>query len=78
MLNSYEAIYDHGKIQWIDQPPSLDKARVIVTVLPAANESEKTALSRRPSPRLKRTRILVSLEELEDPVIPESDWEALK
>ena len=78
MLNSYEAIYDHGHIHWIDQLPLLDKARLIVTVLPAAAAPEETALPRRPSPRLRGTRVLVDLKELEAPVIPESDWEALK
>ena len=35
MLNSYEAILDHGQLKWLDQAPPLEHARVIVTVLPA-------------------------------------------
>jgi len=34
MLKSYEAIYDHGQIRWLDAPPDVDEARLIVTLLP--------------------------------------------
>jgi hypothetical protein len=37
MLNSYEAILDHGQLKWLDQAPPLEHARVIVTVLPATS-----------------------------------------
>ena len=33
MLRSYEAIYDHGQICWLSDAPTLDQARIIVTVL---------------------------------------------
>ncbi len=33
MLKSYEAIYDHGQIHWLGDAPTLDQARIIVTVL---------------------------------------------
>ncbi|NWG31299.1 MAG: hypothetical protein HXY29_07375 [Rhodocyclaceae bacterium] len=78
MLNSYEAVYDHGTIRWIDQPPPLEKARVIVTVLPAANETPQPVASRRPSPKLRDTRLLVDAEELLKPIVPESDWDVLR
>jgi hypothetical protein len=32
MLRSYEAIYDHGRLEWIDPPPDFDHARVVVVV----------------------------------------------
>ena len=35
MLNSYEAILEHGQLRWLDQAPPLDHVRVIVTVLPS-------------------------------------------
>ena len=34
MLKSYEAIYDHGKIEWLSELPDVEQARVIITVLP--------------------------------------------
>lgn len=75
MLNSYEAIYDQGLIQWIDQPPPLEKAHVIVTVLPAANEPERPVL-RRPSPLIAGKGLIVG--DIMSPVVPEEDWEALR
>lgn len=33
MLNSYRAVIEEGKIKWLDTPPSLNSAQVIVTVL---------------------------------------------
>lgn len=43
MLKSYEALLDHGQIRWLETPPDLEEARVIVTVLPATR-SEKPAM----------------------------------
>jgi hypothetical protein len=34
MLKSYEALLDHGQIRWLESPPDVEEARVIVTVLP--------------------------------------------
>ncbi|MBF0311282.1 MAG: type II toxin-antitoxin system CcdA family antitoxin [Magnetococcales bacterium] len=34
MLKSYEAVFDHGTIRWLDTPPSVGEARLIITVLP--------------------------------------------
>lgn len=33
MLKSYEALYEHGRIRWLETPPDVVLARVIVTVL---------------------------------------------
>lgn len=33
MLNSYRAVIEEGKIKWLDTPPSVTSAQVIVTVL---------------------------------------------
>ena len=35
MLKSYEALLDHGQIRWLESPPDLELARLIVTVLPS-------------------------------------------
>ena len=34
MLNSVEAIYRDGKLEWLEKPPDVKEARVIVTFLP--------------------------------------------
>ncbi len=40
MLQSYEAIYDHGRLTWTGEAPKLVRGRVIVTLInePAANQ----------------------------------------
>ena len=60
MLKSYEAIYDHGRFRWLGTPPNVDKARVIVTVLPPqAIEGDGLPKRRHPPETLKgSTRIL--------------------
>jgi hypothetical protein len=40
MLQSYEAIYEHGRLHWLGETPDLDHARVIVTVLEPASRDE--------------------------------------
>lgn len=33
MLRSYEATLDQGQIKWLGEPPSIESARIIVTIL---------------------------------------------
>ncbi|MDM8550387.1 hypothetical protein QUF72_09925 [Desulfobacterales bacterium HSG2] len=40
MLSSYEAVYRHGMLQWINDVPDGDNLRVIVTVLERENVRE--------------------------------------
>ena len=35
MLQSYEAIYDHGQLRWLTDKPPAEEARVIVTLIPS-------------------------------------------
>ena len=44
MLKSYEAIYDHGRVEWIGAGPRLDHGRVLVVVEESIDsvEAEKT------------------------------------
>ncbi|WP_367106245.1 hypothetical protein [uncultured Psychrobacter sp.] len=44
MLNSYRAVIEQGKIKWLDTPPSVTSAQVIITVLSSIenNTSEDT------------------------------------
>ncbi len=30
MLRSYAAIYDHGRLEWLDTPPPIERARIVV------------------------------------------------
>ena len=75
MLNSYEAIYDHGRIQWLDQIPDLEKARIIVTVLPSAVPAVKPVL-RRPSPKIAGKGMIVG--DIMSPAVPAEDWDACR
>ena len=40
MLKSYEAIYDHGRVEWIGAGPRLDHGRVLVMVEEASETFE--------------------------------------
>lgn len=48
MLKSYEAIYDHGQIRWLDAPPDVDQARLIVTLLPLSGAEARGMPAFRP------------------------------
>ena len=75
MLQSYEAIYDHGQIRWLTDKPPVDEARIIVTMLPP-QVSVASQSCRTPSARIAgKGRILGDIVE---PVVPEGDWDALK
>ncbi|MDP2783449.1 MAG: hypothetical protein Q8O38_02460 [Sulfurimicrobium sp.] len=75
MLQSYEAIYDHGQIRWLTDKPPVEEARVIVTMLPS-QASAATQPWRVPSARIAgKGRIL---GDIVAPVVPEGDWDALK
>jgi len=75
MLQSFEAIYDHGQIKWLGDKPPVEAARVIVTMLPQLERT--TPQDRRtPSPRIAGKGKI--LGDIVAPVIPESDWNVLK
>jgi hypothetical protein len=44
MLKSYEATLDHGQIKWLGEQPTIEKARIIVTIL----EESRPMTKRRP------------------------------
>ena len=74
MLQSYEAIFDHGEIRWLGDKPNVETARVIVTMLPPM-ESFQPKVRHKPSARIAgQGKILGNLLE---PVIPASDWSVL-
>ena len=77
MLKSYEAIYDHGEIRWLETPPDVEKARVIVTVLPSltADAEAKTPKRHRPPEKLKGSMKITG--DIVSSPYSEEEWEAL-
>ncbi|MEO5332365.1 MAG: hypothetical protein H7839_10110 [Magnetococcus sp. YQC-5] len=75
MLKSYEAIVDHGKIEWLSGPPSGDRLRVVVVVEQPVSVTPAPPRKRRlPPPELKDS--VKYLGDLLEPVISEEEWEA--
>lgn len=73
MLKSYEAIYDHGQIQWLHDAPLAERSRVIITLVEPAVPS--TPQYRTPSKLIAGKG--KTLGNLIEPIIAESDWECL-
>jgi hypothetical protein len=68
MLKSYEAIYDHGKIVWLNETPQGERFKMVVVV-----EQPETVLPP-PPPELKGS--VKWLGDPFEPVISEEEWEA--
>jgi hypothetical protein len=78
MLKSYEAIYENGQVKWLGEQPSVESARLIVTVLDVTVMEEKTLPVKR---RIFPTDMAGKVEILGDivsPIVDEEDWECLK
>lgn len=76
MLKSYEAIYDHGQIRWLEAPPDVEEARVIITVLePSATDSPVKAKRRRPPAILKESTRITG--DIVSSPYSEEEWEAM-
>ena len=81
MLRSYEAIYDHGQLRWLNDAPKETPLKVIVTVVEEAKTAtpEPTRKRRRPPPELAGMMRVVNVEDnLVEPAIPETEWDVLK
>lgn len=74
MLKSYEAVYENGQIQWLDEQPSVQSARVIVTVL---EEKSSPVVKRRTFPTELAGKVEI-LGDIVSPIVDEEDWECLK
>lgn len=76
MLKSYEAIYDHGKIQWLSGPPPNQRFKIVVVVeQPESAVVEPAPRKRRvPPPELKGS--VQWLGDPFEPAISEEEWEA--
>ena len=76
MLQSYEAIYDHGIMKWLGDQPADIKARVIVTILADKSLLSASNLSHQVSPRIAGKGKV--LGDIVAPVASEEDWSCLK
>jgi hypothetical protein len=73
MLKSYEAIYENGQVKWLGEQPSVESARLIVTVL-----EEKTSSAKRRFPPASIAGKSKTLGDIVSPIVDEEDWECLK
>ena len=71
MLRSYEAIYDHGKMQWLGDQPADEEVRVIVTILPGKTVPV-SKMPHQPSSRIAGKGKV--LGDVVSPVASLSDW----
>lgn len=74
MLKSYEAIYDHGKIEWLTAPPPGEHFRMLVVVEQPESAVVPVKKRRVPPPELKGS--VTWLGDPFEPVISEEEWEA--
>ncbi|MBD2579210.1 hypothetical protein [Oscillatoria sp. FACHB-1406] len=74
MLKSYEAIYENGEVKWLDEKPTVETARLIITVLEEKVESEK----KRRFPPASIAGKAKLLGDIVSPIVDEEDWECLK
>jgi hypothetical protein len=73
MLKSYEAIYENGQVKWLGEKPSVESARLIVTVL----EESAAPVKRRMFPTDMAGQVKI-LGDIVSPIVDEEDWECLK
>ena len=73
MRQSFEAIIENGKIQWLTDEPKVSKARVIVTII---SDTVPPALRRTPSASIAGKG--KTLGNLVSSLLEEQDWECLK
>ena len=74
MLQSYQAIYDHGHLTWLTDKPSVEEAHVIVTLL-STKETSALKAKRQPSPRIAGQGKI--LGDIIAPAAPIEDWNGL-
>ena len=74
MLKSYEATYENGQMKWLNEKPSVNSVRVIVTVL---EEMALPTVKRRTFPTKLAGKVQI-LGDVVNPIMDEEDWECLK
>ena len=73
MLKSYEAVYEKGRLKWLDEQPNIESARVIVTV-----PAEGCVGPGRRAPPASLAGKAEILGNIVAPLVDEADWECLK
>ena len=68
MLKSYEAIYEDGQVKWLHEQPTVQSARVIVTVL----EEALPTVKRRTLPTNMAGKVEI-LGDIVSPIMDEED-----
>jgi hypothetical protein len=76
MLQTYEAIYRNGRLEWLDTPPAIAEARVIVTILPSENPLPEQAPRRRKPPEKLKGTARATGDIVASPFTKE-EWEAM-
>ena len=77
MLQSYEAIYEHGAMKWLGDKPPIKQAHVIVTILPEKEVSSITPqIQHQPSPLIAGKGSIQG--DIITPIITAQDWNCLK
>jgi len=76
MLKSYEAIYDHGKITWLDTPPDVEQARLIITVVPSPSMPTAEGPKRRRPPEALKGKVRET-GDIVSSLFSEEEWEAM-
>ncbi len=76
MLQSYEAIYDHGIMKWLGEKPADIEAHVIVTVLHEQSSKSATEVLHQVSSRIAGKGKI--LGDIISPAASEEDWNCLK
>jgi hypothetical protein len=74
VLKSYEAIYENGQVKWLGDQPSVQSARLIMTVL---EETTLPAEKSRTFPTALAEKVQI-LGDIVSPIVDEEDWECLK
>jgi hypothetical protein len=74
MLRSYEATYENGQVKWLGEQPSVQSARLIVTVL----EEKGLPTIKRRFPPASIAGKGKTLGDIVSPVVDEEDWKCLK
>ena len=72
-MQSYEATYENGQISWVSDRPSVQSARLIVTVL----EEIPPTVKRRVRPTHLAGQVKI-LGDIVSPIVDEEDWQDRK
>jgi hypothetical protein len=74
MLKSYEATYEDGQVKWLNEKPSMQSARLIVTVL----EEKGLSTIKRRFPPASIAGKGKTLGDIVSPLVNEENWECLR